>query len=162
MFGDIGPDAPREQQTIRVSRAEFDSFREWGIDGSGLTAAARVHDSGGRIALVKNRWSDGWILPGGAVEPDERLREAARREVREETGLRATIGKPLVVLEQTYVSSHDEAQFDAAYVVCAASAGGEIPDSRELGETPDEIKAAQWFETLPDELHDGDLLRPYL
>lgn len=28
-----------------------------------------------------------WVLPGGLVEPDERAREACRREVREEVGL---------------------------------------------------------------------------
>lgn len=161
MFDDV-PDAPRAKQTIRVSKSAFESYRGWGIDGTGMTAAARVRDSDGRIALVKNRWSDGWILPGGAVEPDERLRGAARREIREETGLSATIEEPLVVLEQTYVSSLDGERFDAAYVVYAASAGGTIPCASDLGVTEGEITAARWFETLPDEFHDGELFRTYL
>jgi 8-oxo-dGTP diphosphatase len=38
------------------------------------------------IVLVQHRWRR-WIPPGGAVEPDETLREAAGREVLEETGL---------------------------------------------------------------------------
>ncbi|WP_306054205.1 NUDIX domain-containing protein [Natronococcus wangiae] len=162
MFDDIVPDAPRERRTIRVSRAEFESFREWGIDGTGLTAAARVRDPDGRIALVENRWSNGWILPGGAVEPGERLRETARREIREETGLAAVVEEPLVVLEQTYVSKPDGEQFAAAYAVYRASADGAIPATRELGVTEDEITAARRFETLPDEFHDGELLRQYL
>ncbi|ELY87181.1 NUDIX hydrolase [Natrialba taiwanensis] len=154
-------DVPHEEQTLHLSEPSFESFREWGVEGTALTAAARVRDSDGRIALVKNHWADGWVLPGGAVEPGERLRDAAGREIREETGLRATIHDPLLVLGQTYRSAADDS-FRAAYVVFAASADGPIADAESLGVSPDEIRAARWFDTLPDNLHDGALLRPYL
>ncbi|WP_323171902.1 NUDIX hydrolase [Natrialba sp. PRR66] len=162
MLDDEFSDVAREEQTLSLSGTAFESFREWGVNGTALTAAARVRDSDGRIALVKNRWADGWVLPGGAVEPGERLRDAARREIREETGLRATIHDPLVVLEQTYRSSATGDSFRAAYVIFVASANGPIADAESLGVSPDEIRAARWFDTLPDNLHDGALLRPYL
>jgi ADP-ribose pyrophosphatase YjhB (NUDIX family) len=159
----VVPDAPHVPQTLELPAAKLRSLRSWAVEGTGLTAAARVRDPDGRIALVENGWSDGWILPGGAVEPGERPVEAARREIREETGLAATIGEPLVVLDQSYVGEADgKERFTARYVVYAATADGEIPDASRLGETDDEIEAARWFDALPDDLHDGDLLRPYL
>lgn len=128
-----------------------------------MTASARVKDSDGRIALIQNRWTDGWFLPGGEVEVGESPEEAALREVREETGLDATIESPLVVLDQTYISEEDgEEWFSALFVVYAASAEGEIPDASQLGVTDDEILSARWFDSLPENLQDGKLLRPYL
>lgn len=159
----IAPEAPREQQTLCLPEATLEGLRTWAVDGTGLTASARVRDPDGRIALIRNGWTNGWFVPGGAVEPGETPREAARREVREETGLNATIEEPLVVLEQTYTSKGDEEdRFSALFVVYSATAAGEIPPVPRLGETEDEIEAARWFETLPDDLHDGALLRPYL
>jgi 8-oxo-dGTP pyrophosphatase MutT (NUDIX family) len=157
------PETPRVPQMLELPAVKLRSLRSWAVEGSGLTAAARVRDSDGRIALVRNRWSDGWILPGGGVEPGEDPAEAASREVREETGLAATVGDPLVVLDQSYVDERDgEEWFTARYVVYAATADGQIPDASRLGETDDEIEAARWFAEVPDDLHDGDLLRPYL
>lgn len=48
----------------------------------------------GRALLVRNR-AGRWTLPGGRAAPGETLREAAAREVREETGLRIKLGSRL-------------------------------------------------------------------
>lgn len=161
------------EQTIRLPSSQLESVREWAVEGSGVAASARVRDSSGRIALIQNRWTDGWFLPGGEVEVGECPEATAKREVREEIGLDATIESPLVVLDQTYVSEDErqgegegegegEDRFSAVFVVYAASATGEIPDVSKLGVTDDEIRSARWFDSLPDDLHDGKLLRPYL
>ncbi|KZN24425.1 NUDIX hydrolase [Haladaptatus sp. R4] len=163
MSDEIARGAPRERQTLHLPESKLESLREWALDGTGVTAAARVRDADGRIALVKNGWSDGWILPGGGVESGETTVEAARREVREETELNATIDAPLVVLKQSYVAAEDgEEWFTAEYVVYAARADGEIPDASRLGVAGEGISAARWFDRVPENLHDGELLRGYL
>lgn len=50
-------------------------------------AAALVVDERNRLLLLKRSDSGCWGPPGGAVELGEAVEEAARREVREETGL---------------------------------------------------------------------------
>jgi ADP-ribose pyrophosphatase YjhB (NUDIX family) len=50
-------------------------------------AATLVLDERGRLLLMKRSDSGCWGPPGGAVEPGEVVETAARREVREETGL---------------------------------------------------------------------------
>jgi len=61
----------------------------------------RVHAAGGLIvrdglvALVhRPRYGD-WTLPKGKLDPGESFREAALREVEEETGLRCRLGREL-------------------------------------------------------------------
>jgi 8-oxo-dGTP pyrophosphatase MutT (NUDIX family) len=46
---------------------------------------------------VKPTYKAGWDLPGGYFEPGESPRQAAHREVREELGIDAEIGRLLVV-----------------------------------------------------------------
>ncbi|GAB7047796.1 NUDIX hydrolase [Catenuloplanes indicus] len=51
-------------------------------------------DGGWRIGLIRHPRFARWMLPGGHVEAHENPAEAALREVREETGLTATLMLP--------------------------------------------------------------------
>ena len=50
-------------------------------------AATLIVDADNRLLMMKRSDSGCWGPPGGAVEPGEVVETAARREVREETGL---------------------------------------------------------------------------
>lgn len=148
-----------ETQTLVLSESRLQALRTWAVDGTGVAAGARVYDDTGRIVLIKNSWTDGWFVPGGKVEHGEHLRAAAKREVREETGLTVTVGEPVVAIDQRYCTTETtNPRFRAAFVVYAAQATGTLSVSTPDG---DEITAARWFETLP-ELHDSEYIRPYL
>jgi 8-oxo-dGTP diphosphatase len=61
-------------------------------------ADAEVHAAGGlvvrddgRIAVIHRPRYDDWSLPKGKLDPGESFEDAARREVEEETGVRARI-----------------------------------------------------------------------
>ncbi len=49
--------------------------------------SAILEDESGRVLLVRQRYSQGWHLPGGGVERGEPPAEAILRELREEVGL---------------------------------------------------------------------------
>ena len=67
----------------------------------GVGAAVVVFDADGRLLLVKR--AEGatrpgyWSIPAGFVNYGEEIREAAARELWEETGLKAEIGEPVFV-----------------------------------------------------------------
>lgn len=68
-----------------------------------------VKDTDGRLLLVKRGHAPQigrWTIPGGKVEPDETLEEAAAREVIEETGLTVRIGRELGVLDIPIDETH--------------------------------------------------------
>lgn len=56
-----------------------------------------------------------WSLPGGHVEAGETVREAALREVDEETGIRATLDGLLDVHD--VIARHEDGQLRAHYVL---------------------------------------------
>jgi 8-oxo-dGTP diphosphatase len=156
---------PLERQTLRLPTERLDSMESWATDGTALAGAAAVRDPSDRIVLVENDWSDGWVLPGGAVEPEETddPAVAVQREVREETGLDAEVGQPLLEIDQTYVDAADGTErFTGTYLLYEATAAGDLPPAADVGVWDGEILAVRWFDSLPESLHDGDLLRQYL
>ena len=57
------------------------------------SVSAVIFDRRRRLLLQQRSDGGQWGLPGGSVEIGESVREAAIREVREETGLRVAVGR---------------------------------------------------------------------
>ncbi len=51
------------------------------------SVSVAVRDDQGRVLLARHSTGDVWVMPGGAVEPEETPADAAIRETWEETGL---------------------------------------------------------------------------
>jgi nucleoside triphosphatase len=52
------------------------------------SVAALIFNSEGKLLLVKShKWKGKYVIPGGRIEVGERMEDALRREIREETGL---------------------------------------------------------------------------
>jgi 8-oxo-dGTP pyrophosphatase MutT (NUDIX family) len=117
------------------------------------TAGALIRDEAGRILLVRHVEGH-WQLPGGAVDPDERPEDTARRECLEEASIEIRLGRVL--------GSFGGPEYRATY-----RNGDEIGvvatlwEAEIVGGTPqpgdDETQDVGWF--APDELTTLDLRR---
>lgn len=155
----------RDDVLVHETRLEL-SDDHW-VDPGEATVGPDGHEVGGHFAgvLVRNdadeylfvRHGDGddhreWALPGGHVENGEDQRVAAVREVREETGVEASVERPLSVSRQIFV--HPEAdRTSVGYFVLFAGHATDDALADDLGvETADEdIVEAAWRETVPED-----------
>ncbi|AUH39161.1 NUDIX hydrolase [Streptomyces sp. CMB-StM0423] len=117
-------------------------------------AGALVRDSAGRLLLVRAGYRDDgrWQLPGGGVDSDlgETPRPAARRELREETGLNRPLGRLLAV---------DFASRRPAPALVVYVYDGGVLDAADLaGVRVDGTEIVDWRLAAPDEF--DDLLPP--
>ena len=113
----------------------------------GMTLGVRVvaTDTEGRVLLVKHTYLAGWWLPGGGVDRGETTQDAAERELREETGLTATVPARLI-------SVHSNERFFRGDHVLVYGV-----DAYEIGERTShgEIAEIGWFDpaALPEDAH---------
>lgn len=121
--------APDEQKIQRL----------WGdlvTPGSRIATGGIIElDDGKReqkILLVRtHKWGDRWSIVGGKVQRGERLHDALKREVEEETGLCSRIGRHLATFDQIkrsgyYLSGVHHVFVD--YVVRVASSNVKLND----------------------------------
>ncbi len=98
-----------------------------------------LQDDHKNVLMVKNKGekSSYYTLPGGAVEQGETLKEAAIREVKEETGLDVQIDGVLSVSEAFF---EDRGHHVIFFTFSGKIFGGEILLSR-----PEEIEEITWM-----------------
>lgn len=87
------------------------------------TKAFIVHN--GKVLLLREsgKYVDGtnvgrYDVVGGRVQPGERFDEGLRREIKEETGLDVTIGRPFFVNEWRPVVKGEQWQIIGTFFVC--------------------------------------------
>ena len=78
-----------------------------------------VPDSQGRILLIRRVDNDYWSIPGGGMEPGESVREAASREVKEETGIDCDItGLVGIFSNPRHVAAYDDGEVRQEFSIC--------------------------------------------
>lgn len=150
---------PREKyDDLLVTRSqevlEPEEFREAvtsEVATVGWLVLAFVFDDRGRVLLIDQSGTKGWMVPGGALKPEESPSEAVVREIQEETGVTISPIRPHAIDEFTFVNERTDETGRWTTVFFEATA--EMTELKaDLGLEGEEIKDADWFSRLPDDL----------
>ncbi len=91
------------------------------------------------VVLIQTR-PDRWQLAKGAIEPGETREQAARREVREETGIDGEVIEPLETIEYWFsAGTRRQRRHKSVHLYLLRFVGGDTRDH------DDECLDAQWF-----------------
>lgn len=91
------------------------------------SAGAAVMKAAGRVLLLRKADEAIWCLPKGRVEPGETSQQAAVREVREETGLRVKLLRPLTEIRYAFYWPPDGVNVDKTVTYFLATpVGGRV------------------------------------
>jgi len=143
---------PMTKPSAKPWRAHIEPFSRplffaWSRWTRGMTLGVRgvAIDSEGRVLLVKHTYLMGWWLPGGGVDRGETTQDAVIREMREETGLIASVAPRLISIhsnERFFRGDHVLVYAVDAFTVGERTSHGEIA---EIG----------WFspDALPEDAH---------
>lgn len=112
-----------------------------------VAAYAIIIDDDDRILLA--HWNEGrraaWTLPGGGLDPGEEPEKAVRREVREETGFKVSVGDLLgihsrVIPARRRITEAEDPLHTLRIVYRATITGGKLRN-----ETDGSTDRADWF-----------------
>ncbi|MBI4358876.1 MAG: NUDIX hydrolase [Candidatus Omnitrophica bacterium] len=131
---------PRRQAgNLRIKQPRF--FNQ--VSSGGIVFKKSV--SGIFVCLIARRSKGGriWCLPKGHVEKGEKLREAAIREVREETGISGSVCSPLGFIKYAFFDFETKRRvFKTVYFFLVRYLKGRLSDH------DDEVDCARWFPIL--------------
>ncbi|TQL66927.1 8-oxo-dGTP diphosphatase [Nocardioides albertanoniae] len=99
----------------------------------------REHDDRTEVVLVHRPKYDDWSFPKGKVDRGEQVPVAAIREVREETGLRVTLGRPLPSQRYPVVAGEKVVHYWVGRLADGAD------DDVDGYQANDEIDAVRWL-----------------
>jgi ADP-ribose pyrophosphatase YjhB (NUDIX family) len=138
---------PVRETTVTNDPDYFETGVELAREGWVGDAGAIVTDGEGRTLLIRHAGApDRWGTPGGGHEPGETLEATARREVREETGVEASLVGVALARRKVIVHEDDPGRRIHALTVefAADCEGGGLS----VGD--DEVLEARWFASLPE------------
>lgn len=117
-----------------------------------------VPDDHGRILLIRRTDNKYWSIPGGGMEPGESVREAAKREVKEESGINCEItGLIGVYSNPQHVAAYDDGEVRQEFSICLI--GQLIDGSLQTSDESSEVKFVPMGDIPKYEIHPSIRMR---
>jgi len=136
----------------RVPRHRFRRVAEDARDhGAPFGAHTLAYQPTGELLLVRHDGVDKWVLPGGELNPGESFRDAALRELGEESGIEATVvGLGMVGRIEFYCDDNN------TWGILPVFEGRAETTDIDVRDPDQEISDARWFDDLPEDTRDRE------